>query len=213
MWRRLEEGLVCSECYEKRKEDEKIEYDNKVKDEESQVKPDTSEPQKPLKLPLRKSTRMARNYKTRSNPYALPKPTVGRGRGRRGAPRRAPMRAPAESRVWHKTNRAYMPEGFLSIGDVVSLCGGDNKVYYAQLRGFLCDLFGEKMGVITWLLPTADRKGGGFNPVEFYVGPDEDTPRRLETMELEYRFSRGCSKLCKPPTDLTEHFVKEPVHV
>lgn len=213
MWRNSGDGLLCCTCFEKKKEEEKNEQVQKLKDEEAQVKAEQVDQPKPLKIPLRKSTRMARNYKTRSNPYALPKPLVGRGRGRRGVARRAPLRAPVESRSWMKTNRAYLLEGYLRVGDVVSLYGADDVVYYAQLRGFVCDLYGEKMGVVTWLLPTNDHKTGGFVPEHFYVGPDEDTPRRLDTMELEYRLPAGCLRFCKPPTHTVENFFREPVQI
>lgn len=212
MWRKMPEGLVCSACFEKTQVERKQQYDQKLKEEEAQVKAEQADTPKPLKVPLRKSTRMTRKYKTRANPYALPKPTVGRGRGRKGALRRAPLRTPSEGRTWQKTNRAYTSEGYLQAGDIVSLVE-DNKAYYAQLRGFMCDLYGEKMGVVTWLLPTQDYKSGRFDPEHFDVGLDEDTPRRLDTMQLEYRVHLGTKRLGKPPMELLEQFVREPVQI
>ena len=55
------------------------------------------------------------------------------------------------------------------IGDVVSLLGTDGRVYYGQLRGFVQDQYGQKMGAITWLLPRSANPTH-FDPEEFIIG-------------------------------------------
>lgn len=82
MWRNTELGFICNECSQKHKEEEKLLMLSQQK-EEAYASKNQSDYQSTSKIMLRKSTRMTRNYKTRLNPYALPKPLAPKGKGRR----------------------------------------------------------------------------------------------------------------------------------
>ena len=59
---------------------------------------------------------------------------------------------------------------YYQVGDIVSLVDDDDKVYYAQIRGFLQDQYYEKSAVITWLLPTSASSKEGFDPSTYILG-------------------------------------------
>ena len=59
---------------------------------------------------------------------------------------------------------------YYQVGDIVSLVDHDGGVYYAQLRGFLCDQYSEKSAVITWLLPTQSSPTDRFEASTFVLG-------------------------------------------
>lgn len=74
---------------------------------------------------------------------------------------------------------------YYQVGDVVGLRDIENgKMYYAQIRGFLNDQYEEKSAVISWLLPSATSPDKGFDPGTYFLGPDEEAPRKLEYMEF-----------------------------
>ena len=54
-------------------------------------------------------------------------------------------------------------------GDVVSLLDRDGGVYYAVMRGFLCDQYANKFTVLTWLLPIRPNPTH-FDPTLFILG-------------------------------------------
>eukprot|EP00794_Sanderia_malayensis_P003387 gene3387-3877_t len=81
-------------------------------------------------------------------------------------------------------------------GDVVSITDVSGEKYYAQLRGFLQDIYLNKSAAITWLLPTVPNPSK-FDPAIFLPGPDEDTPRPMECFEF---VSRAPSNLFKMKT-------------
>ena len=71
------------------------------------------------------------------------------------------------------------------VGDIVGLTDmEDDKMYYAQIRGFLQDQYTDLYACITWLLPSTSSPETGFDAATFYRGPDEDVPRKLECMEF-----------------------------
>ena len=76
MWKGSQEGVLCNDCYSA------VEKSAVVKTEEP-AKPPVTETAGGPKIATRKSTRNTRNYKTRLNPYALPKPVAPKGKGRR----------------------------------------------------------------------------------------------------------------------------------
>jgi hypothetical protein len=96
-------------------------------------------------------------------------------------------------------------QGFLiKIGDIVALRrkkdsqneDEESCIYFAQIRAFLCDQYGEKSAVITWLIPVANgadysltriRVPKDFEPSLFTLGPAEESPRPLHTLEFVYR--------------------------
>ena len=58
----------------------------------------------------------------------------------------------------------------------------EGDIFYAQLRGFLTDQYGEKSGVITWLLPSTSSPppNEGFHAATYTIGPEEELPRSME---------------------------------
>ena len=57
------------------------------------------------------------------------------------------------------------------IGDIVSfLDADDERLYYAQLRGFLMDQYCEKSAVVTWLVPTSASPQRAFDPATYILG-------------------------------------------
>lgn len=88
-------GALCLDCVNKTKNNIKSELEDD--DEEAKC--------------ARRKTRSARSYKTRLNPFALPKTQIPKGRGRRGIFKKTPMKAPTavatpatSDYVFHKVN-------------------------------------------------------------------------------------------------------------
>lgn len=71
-------------------------------------------------------------------------------------------------------------------GDIVCLVDAKDNVYYAQIRGFLTDTYLEKSAYITWLIPSkfSPPPNEKFDPCTYLIGPEEDYPRKLSTMEF-----------------------------
>jgi hypothetical protein len=79
-------------------------------------------------------------------------------------------------------------------GDIVSIVDQqDGRTYFAQIRGFLQDELCEKSAVISWLLPCTEQAASAqhFTPNEFYLGPDEELPRKMSCMQF----------VCHAPSD------------
>ena len=55
-------------------------------------------------------------------------------------------------------------------GDIVSLVDHEGGVFYAQIRGFMCDQYNEKSAVITWLLPTQSSPADKFDASTYILG-------------------------------------------
>ena len=80
LWTNAESlGIICLDCVNEAKDEAKSD------DEGDNTKDDTKS---------RKRTRMTRSYKTRLNPFALPKIGAPKGRGRRALFKKVPMKAP-----------------------------------------------------------------------------------------------------------------------
>ena len=84
-------------------------------------------------------------------------------------------------------------------GDIVCLQNedtSDTMLYFAQIRGFLIDQYAQKSASVTWLIPTSDATDDGtFDPACYILGPEEDTPRSLDTLEF----------VCHAPSDYYRH--------
>lgn len=79
MWTNAENlGQICLNCVNETK--------NNMKQELEEEDEDTK--------PVKRKSRPTRSYKTRLNPFAVPKQTVPRGRGRRGLAKKTPVKAP-----------------------------------------------------------------------------------------------------------------------
>ena len=51
------------------------------------------------------------------------------------------------------------------------MLGDDSEIYYAQLRTFLVDQFGQLSATISWLIPTErSPSDGSFDPATFVLG-------------------------------------------
>lgn len=102
------------------------------------------------------------------------------------------------------------PQGvYYQTGDVIKVTDEeDGKPYYAQIRGFMQDQYCEKSAALTWLIPTQSSPKDQFDPGTyivgeqweitflasgfgklmsccfFFIGPEEDLPRKLEYLEF-----------------------------
>jgi hypothetical protein len=101
------------------------------------------------------------------------------------------------------SNCVYHRGFYLKIGDIVALFDLEDKesVYFAQIRAFLIDQYGERSAVITWLIPINDRFkvrfAKDFNSDNFVLGPTEDYPRPLECLEFVCRLEQCTNKAIK----------------
>ena len=95
----------------------------------------------------------------------------------------------------HTSDFVFHRGFYMQVGDVVALFDMNDKdsVYFAQIRAFLTDQYGEKSAVITWLIPVEGwlhkemKTGQDFDPDMFMLGPAEDLPRPLDCMEFVCR--------------------------
>ncbi|CAF0721092.1 unnamed protein product [Brachionus calyciflorus] len=85
---------------------------------------------------------------------------------------------------------------YIQIGDIVALRDIDEKenVYFAQIRAFLSDQYGQKSAILTWLIPNNDnykriKTLNDFDPSLFELGPAEEFPRSLDCMEFVTRLN------------------------
>lgn len=84
MWTNAENlGALCLDCVKESKDNIKTE----TEEENNDTKEETVKTS-------RKKSRTTRSYKTRLNPFALPKNAAPRGRGRRSLFKKTPMKAP-----------------------------------------------------------------------------------------------------------------------
>ena len=91
-----------------------------------------------------------------------------------------------------KSERIYFHGIYYRVGDIVGIRDKDDgKMYYAQIRGFLNSQYSEKSAIITWLLPSISSPEVDFDPSTYFLGPEEDIPRKLECMEF----------ICSAPSD------------
>lgn len=80
---------------------------------------------------------------------------------------------------------------YYQVGDIVSMVDVDGGTYYAQITGFLQDQYCEKSATVTWLLPSQESPTDRFDPSTYFLGPEEDLPRKLECMQF----------ICHAPSD------------
>ena len=86
---------------------------------------------------------------------------------------------------------------YIQVGDIVALRDKDDleNIYFAQIRAFLSDQYGQKSAVITWLIPIDEnfrqiKSLKDFDPSLFELGPAEDFPRSLDCMEFVARLDQ-----------------------
>ncbi|XP_067003762.2 GATA zinc finger domain-containing protein 1 [Anabrus simplex] len=179
MWKQVPEGQICHECLHS------TEKGNlSVKTEEPSAQSSSKTQDTSPKIATRKSTRNTRNYKTRLNPYALPKPVAPKGKGRRIIFKKCCTKAPSAVATPVTSDYVFYKGSYYQVGDIVSMRDVEGGLYYAQIRGMLTDQYCEKSCVVTWLLPTqaSPHPEDGFDPATYVIGPEEDIPRKLECM-------------------------------
>jgi ElaB/YqjD/DUF883 family membrane-anchored ribosome-binding protein len=105
------------------------------------------------------------------------------------------------------TELVYHRGILMKVGDIVALYDvneNDKSIYFAQVRAFLSDQFGNKSAVITWLVPNPNANYkeidslDQFDPSKFVTGPAEEYPRPLECMEFVCRLPSFPSNLKNP---------------
>lgn len=94
---------------------------------------------------------------------------------------------------------------YIQVGDIVALFDVDDEEeeipYFAQIRAFLTDQYGQKSAVITWLIPIDSNYAKticspkDFNPDMFVLGPAEEYPRSLECLEFVCRLIDHSAKM------------------
>ncbi|XP_023327091.1 GATA zinc finger domain-containing protein 1 [Eurytemora carolleeae] len=112
-----------------------------------------------------------------------------KGRGRRSVAKKKPIKSLNTVPTPVTSDKIYYKGEFFMVGDIVSVTDISDDIFYAQLRGFLTDEYGEKSGVISWLLPTTGSPppNEGFHPATYIIGPEEDIPRRMEVFSFVMR--------------------------
>jgi hypothetical protein len=87
---------------------------------------------------------------------------------------------------------------YITVGDIVALTDQIDKsnIYFAQIRAFMVDEYGEKSAILTWLVPKSlERKSiktlQDFDWSLFELGPAEEYPRPLDCLDFVYRLSES----------------------
>lgn len=100
-------------------------------------------------------------------------------------------------------------------GDIVSFQDREDNLYYAQVRGFLVDTYLEKSAYVTWLIPThlSPPPNTLFDPCTYLIGPEEEFPRRLDTIKFvmhaphDYYFTQNSPYPTKGKSDGDRNFI------
>lgn len=94
----------------------------------------------------------------------------------------------------HTSDYVFHRGFYMKVGDIVALLDklDPELIYFAQIRAFLVDQYGQKSAVLTWLIPTSDEHKKikflkDFDPSLFALGPAEEYPRSLDSMEFVCR--------------------------
>ncbi|CAH1164412.1 unnamed protein product [Phaedon cochleariae] len=172
LWTNAENlGAICLEC---------------VKETKSNLKTDLEDDEEEPKPTKKKPPRATRSYKTRLNPFALPKISAPKGRGRRALTKRTPVKAPASVATTVTSEYVFYKGSYMQVGDIVSMRDSEEDTYYAQIKALMTDQYCNKSAVITWLLPTQESPPPNeeFDPATYIIGPEEDISRSLDCMEF-----------------------------
>ncbi|XP_056638688.1 GATA zinc finger domain-containing protein 1 [Diorhabda sublineata] len=172
LWKNAENlGAICLDCINEAKDNLKTELEN---DDE----PDT-------KISKRK-LRATRSYRTRLNPFAVPKISAPKTRGRRALLKKTPVKAPTAVATTVTSEWVFYKGHYIQVGDIVSLKDSEGDKYYAQIKALMTDQYCNKSAVITWLLPTQESPPPNetFDAATYIIGPEEDISRNLESMEF-----------------------------
>lgn len=109
-----------------------------------------------------------------------------KGKGRRHIFKlKNPIKAPESVSTIITSESIFYGGIYYQVGDIVSVVDEDDeKIYYAQIRGFVQDQYCEKSAVITWLIPTQASSQDQFDASTYILGPEEDLPRKMEHFEF-----------------------------
>ncbi|CAG9854354.1 unnamed protein product [Phyllotreta striolata] len=172
LWTNAENlGAICLDCVNEAKDTLKTELEND--DEETKVNG-------------KRKQRSTRSYRTRLNPFAVPKSSIPKTRGRRCLLKKTPVKAPTAVATTVTSDYVFYKGTYIQLGDIVSMRDAEGDTYYAQIRALLTDQYCNKSAVITWLLPTRDSPSPNerFDAATYVIGPEEDIPRSLDAMEF-----------------------------
>ncbi|XP_069770493.1 GATA zinc finger domain-containing protein 1 isoform X4 [Narcine bancroftii] len=118
-----------------------------------------------------------------SAPGATPPAQQSNGGGGGGG--KQPIKAPESVSTIITSESIFYGGIYYQVGDIVSVVDEDDeKIYYAQIRGFVQDQYCEKSAVITWLIPTQASSKDQFDASTYILGPEEDLPRKMEHFEF-----------------------------
>ncbi|CAH0550379.1 unnamed protein product [Brassicogethes aeneus] len=176
LWTNAENlGALCLNCVNETK-------DNLKKEQEEDEDDKSEESGKSSKRKIRQT----RSYKTRLNPFALPKAALPKGKGRRQLHKRQPIKAPTAVATPVTSEYVFYKGSYIQIGDIVSMIDVEGGTYYAQIKGLMTDQYCKKSAVVTWLLPTQESPPPEqeFDPATYIIGPEEDIMRDLDCMEF-----------------------------
>nr|CAD7432287.1 unnamed protein product [Timema monikensis] len=139
-----------------------------------------------IKVVSRRKAPPRRSKRLKHSTLATPKEFNPRGKGQRavGVEKKTHLKASDAVDTPYYNENVYCNGTYFQVGDIVSMVGQDNRIYYAQLRGFLTNQYCEKSTVITWIVPThaSPPPTWGFDPDTYVFAYDEETPRKLDTM-------------------------------
>lgn len=99
LWHQTEQGILCSDCerdYREQLKNPNLKKEKEDTEENVDCASNSSETKNENgnTKTLRRSTRTTRYYKTRLNPFALPKTMLPKGKGRRIIFKKTPTKAP-----------------------------------------------------------------------------------------------------------------------
>lgn len=98
---------------------------------------------------------------------------------------------------------------YYQVGDIIFVIDEDDGLkYYAQCRSFIVDNFCEKSAVLTWLLPRRILSPiEKFDPELFYLGPNEEFPRKMEYLNFVSHAPSNYFALAKDPCSVSTHSI------
>lgn len=118
LWHTSESGILCNDCQitkdEPIKQPDEIKKEPEDGDELENNSNESKSNENGSSRAVRRSTRSTRRYKTRLNPFALPKAVLPKGKGRRVIFKKTPTKAPAavatpvtSDSVFYKVNLTF----------------------------------------------------------------------------------------------------------
>ena len=142
---------------------------------------DTDDTGRRLAVNKRKSTRSTRWKGGRHRVFGQ------KGRGRRLVFKKHVFKSPTSCAVPVTSDFIFHRGLYYQNGDIVSIGDAeDGCTYYAQIRGFLTTEYCEHFAALNWLIPTVEAPAdGSFHAAFFVMGPVEDVPRPLDSMQFE----------------------------